>query len=82
MSAGRSELERSVARVWADVLEVPEVAVTDDFFELGGNSIHAVRITSRTEELTGTLLSVRVVLESRTVTAMVDVLEETGTGSR
>jgi amino acid adenylation domain-containing protein len=35
--------EQRVAAVWAEVLDVPEVGVDDDFFALGGHSFTAVR---------------------------------------
>ncbi|WP_447039989.1 amino acid adenylation domain-containing protein [Streptomyces sp. DSM 118878] len=40
-------LEREIAAVWRDVLGVPEVGRTDDFFALGGNSLRAVRVAAR-----------------------------------
>jgi amino acid adenylation domain-containing protein len=40
----RDELERLIAGIWQDVLEVDEVGVLDDFFELGGDSMRAVRV--------------------------------------
>jgi hypothetical protein len=33
--------------VWREVLRVPHVGVDDDFFELGGQSLHATRVLAR-----------------------------------
>ena len=50
MSAGgnylppRTDLERQVAQIWRDVLEVPTVGIRDSFFDLGGDSIRAVAL--------------------------------------
>lgn len=41
--APRTPAERALAEVWAEVLELPEVGVTANFFDLGGNSILAIR---------------------------------------
>ncbi|MDX8054358.1 amino acid adenylation domain-containing protein [Lentzea sp. BCCO 10_0798] len=41
------DVQRTVARVWADVLGVSSVGAHDDFFDLGGNSLHAARIVHR-----------------------------------
>ncbi|MFC5288494.1 phosphopantetheine-binding protein [Actinokineospora guangxiensis] len=71
--ARRAELEAVIADVWSEVLGRP-VATTDDFFAIGGNSLHAVQIVSRTEEITGEPLSVRAVLEGRTVAAMAEAV--------
>lgn len=40
----RDDLERLLAGIWQDVLGLDEVGVLDDFFELGGDSLRAVRI--------------------------------------
>ncbi|WP_447009228.1 non-ribosomal peptide synthase/polyketide synthase [Saccharothrix hoggarensis] len=45
--APRTEAERLVAEVWADVLGLPEVGVEDNFFALGGDSISSIRVVSR-----------------------------------
>lgn len=42
--APRNEVERTIARLWADVLGGDEVSVDDDFFELGGDSLVAVQL--------------------------------------
>jgi len=42
--APRDEVERTIARLWADVLGGDEVSVDDDFFELGGDSLVAVQL--------------------------------------
>ncbi|MER6178818.1 amino acid adenylation domain-containing protein [Streptosporangium sp. NPDC001681] len=36
--------EELVARIWEEVLELPQVGAHDDFFELGGDSILAIRV--------------------------------------
>ncbi|MFI8192534.1 non-ribosomal peptide synthase/polyketide synthase [Streptomyces sp. NPDC085946] len=46
-SAPRTPAERAVAAAWTDVLDTDEVGTGDDFFALGGDSILAVRVTSR-----------------------------------
>ena len=45
--APRTQLEQQLAGVWTEILGVPKVSVNDSFFELGGNSLMAVRLTAR-----------------------------------
>jgi surfactin family lipopeptide synthetase A len=43
----RNEREQTFASIWRDVLRLPEVGIHDHFFELGGDSLHAVRVVDR-----------------------------------
>jgi amino acid adenylation domain-containing protein len=49
--APRTPTEEKVAAVWAEVLGRERVSVTDDFFEIGGDSIKSVQIVSRCNQL-------------------------------
>ncbi|MDX9952961.1 MAG: AMP-binding protein [Anaerolineae bacterium] len=51
--APRSELEQQLADIWAELLELDEVGVEDDFFALGGDSLAALRMALAVEEATG-----------------------------
>jgi amino acid adenylation domain-containing protein len=42
----RSKLERLIAEIWQDVLDVDAVGVDDRFFELGGTSLQAARFVN------------------------------------
>jgi acyl carrier protein len=46
-TAPRNSMEQALAKVWAEVLELDEVGVHDNFFDLGGHSLAATRIISR-----------------------------------
>jgi len=43
----RNDLERQLASIWQEVLNLPEVGIHSDFFALGGSSLLAVGIVSR-----------------------------------
>jgi acyl transferase domain-containing protein/thioesterase domain-containing protein/acyl carrier protein len=45
--APRDAIERELANIWRDLLGVSQVGVHDDFFELGGQSLIAVRVFQR-----------------------------------
>ena len=42
--------ERTLAAIWADLLDVDTIGVRDDFFELGGDSLSVVTMVSRANE--------------------------------
>ncbi|HEV8344582.1 MAG TPA: AMP-binding protein [Candidatus Binatia bacterium] len=43
----RTEVERKLARIWAEAFGLEEVGIHDDFFELGGDSLLATQLVSR-----------------------------------
>ncbi|MFE2285950.1 phosphopantetheine-binding protein [Streptomyces sp. NPDC059443] len=45
-----TDTEEAIAEIWRSLFGLTEVGVGDDFFELGGNSLTAIRFLSRLEE--------------------------------
>ncbi len=43
----RNEAEEKIAAIWSEVLEVDKVGIHDDFFEIGGDSLKAIKAVSR-----------------------------------
>ncbi|SHF86169.1 phosphopantetheine-binding protein [Streptoalloteichus hindustanus] len=64
-----------VTAIWCEVLGREHVGPHEDFLELGGDSVAAIQIISRAEELTGAELSIQLLMENRTVAAMAGELE-------
>ncbi|MGI8582286.1 MAG: amino acid adenylation domain-containing protein, partial [Chitinophagaceae bacterium] len=44
--APRNEIERKLAEIWKQVLDIEKVGVHNNFFELGGDSLLAIRLLS------------------------------------
>jgi acyl carrier protein len=57
----RSDLERTLCRIWSGMLSVQPVGIYDNFFDLGGHSLLAVQLLSRLKEDLGIELSLDVV---------------------
>jgi nonribosomal peptide synthetase protein BlmVIII len=51
--APRTPRERAAADVWASVLGIEAIGMHDDFFELGGDSLIALRLLARLRESAG-----------------------------
>ncbi|TDC25555.1 amino acid adenylation domain-containing protein [Streptomyces sp. 8K308] len=67
LSRPERPLERAVAEIWQEVLEVDRVAGNDNFFGLGGSSIQALRAVSRLREKFGPEIPADVILAGPTV---------------
>ncbi len=74
--APRTETERRLADIWADVLRTGTVGVHDNFFALGGDSIQSLHIASRTRAAFDVPLTPRDVLTTCTVSSLAELVEE------
>ncbi|WP_072751834.1 non-ribosomal peptide synthetase [Rhodococcus maanshanensis] len=62
--------EQIVAGIFADLLDRPRIGAEDSFFDIGGNSLLATRVTARMGETFDTTVSVREFFEDPTVAAL------------
>ena len=65
--APQTELERQLASIWQEVLEVPAIGINDDFFELGGHSILVFQIISRLREELKIELPIQYLFQASTI---------------
>ncbi len=49
----RTGFEREVAAIWKEIVGLQEVGIHDNFFDLGGNSLHLARVQIRLQALLG-----------------------------
>ncbi len=68
----REAVEQGLVEIWERSLQVTPVGVTDNFFDLGGDSLVAVRVFSRIEAVFGRTLSIAALFQSPTITALAD----------
>ncbi len=74
--APRTPTERLLAEIWADVLNVKKVGIYDNFFDLGGHSLMAVRVLSETERIFNQRLPIAMLFQFPTVEQLAGVLIE------
>ncbi|SCF07737.1 Phosphopantetheine attachment site [Micromonospora haikouensis] len=73
---GRTDDERVLATIWQEVLGVDRVGIDDDYFELGGDSVHAIVVVARAQEA-GRQLEPEQLLTGRTVRAVAALMTAT-----
>ncbi|QDL68845.1 non-ribosomal peptide synthetase [Streptomyces malaysiensis subsp. malaysiensis] len=71
----RTEREKALCGLFAEVLGLDGVGIDDGFFDLGGDSIMSIQLVGRARRA-GLELSVRDIFEHRTVAALADVVTE------
>ncbi|MCJ1678507.1 amino acid adenylation domain-containing protein, partial [Streptomyces sp. APSN-46.1] len=70
----RTPAEILVAEVWAGLLKADRIGATDDFFALGGNSLHLTRLAARLRAASGEQISLRGLFTATTVEAQARLL--------
>jgi len=75
-AGGRSAAEKTLARIWAEVLRLPDVAVDANFFEIGGDSIKVMEVIMRAGEALGVDIPLMAFFEDPTVAHLAAVADE------
>jgi acyl carrier protein len=74
--APRTESERALAAVWADVLKAERVGADDGFLALGGHSLTAMRVVGRVRSELGVVLPLASLLRGDTLAQLAAQLDE------
>jgi acyl-CoA synthetase (AMP-forming)/AMP-acid ligase II/acyl carrier protein len=77
----RSDLERQLAGIWADILDVDPVVVDQDVFALGVDSLAMTQMILHVEERFGVDFSFKDIFNAPTVAALALRIESSKTGS-
>lgn len=57
--APRNEAQQKLAEIWKEILELDDVSINGRFFNLGGDSIKAIRLISKINKTFGSNLQIR-----------------------
>ena len=69
-------LERELATIWAEVLELDRVSLDDDFFALGGDSLRAARIFAELEARLGLDRPISLIIEAPSLGELARAIEQ------
>jgi amino acid adenylation domain-containing protein len=75
-AAPQSDIEKRLAKIWAEVLSVERVGIHDNFFDLGGHSLAATRVISRALQAFKLELPVNALFDAPTVAQMAVIVEQ------
>ncbi|MDM9385424.1 amino acid adenylation domain-containing protein [Chlorogloeopsis sp. ULAP01] len=74
--APRNRLELQLTQIWEESLGIQPIGVTDNFFDLGGHSLVALRLLAQIEQKFGTSLPLSTFLQAPTVEKLADILQQ------
>jgi amino acid adenylation domain-containing protein len=74
--APTTETEKALAAIWEEALGVNSIGITDDFYQLGGDSLLVVRILFRIEKKLGVVIPVADFLQAPTVQKLSQIISD------
>jgi len=75
-AAARNALEATLADIWGQVLGVNPVGIQDNFLDLGGNSLLAIRTTARVQEVFRVEVPLRTLFDLPTIAELAVFISE------
>jgi acyl carrier protein len=71
-----SELEQFIIGIWEQTLGIKKIGITDDWFELGGDSLIATQLISRVKEVYPVDIPLNIFFENPTTARLAEMIEE------
>ena len=78
----RDQVEERLIAIWRELMPEKKIGTNDDFFEIGGQSLMAVRMFSRIEKEFGVRLPLTTLLRDSTISRLAEVLRNQKAHSR
>jgi len=77
--APANSTEQALVSIWSELLDIRQISVQDNFFEIGGHSLLALQMFARIEKHFGVNLPLATLLRHQTCAALARLLHEAGT---
>ena len=74
--APRESAEKTLAKIWAEVLGIDRIGLNDNFFRLGGDSLLAAQVVSRVRKIFQIELSLETVFRDPTLAGQASYITE------
>jgi acyl transferase domain-containing protein/acyl carrier protein len=71
-----TEAEKTIARIWENILGIESIGVHDNFFDLGGHSLLATQLVSQLREVFQVELPLRAVFSSPNIEELAILIED------
>jgi len=74
--APRDTIELQLTQIWQDILDLPLIGVTDNFFDLGGQSFSVVRMMTQIQKQFNRELPLSTILQESTIERLAEILRQ------
>ncbi|MBW4644832.1 MAG: amino acid adenylation domain-containing protein [Goleter apudmare HA4340-LM2] len=71
----RNKLEQQLAEIWIEILQIPEISINDNFFEIGGNSLLAVHLMNAIAEKFHQELPLAILFTNSTIAQLTAIIQ-------
>lgn len=71
-----TQLEKDIAKIWSEELQIPSIGIDDDFFDMGGSSVLAQKVTSLMRQHLSVDISVSKIYIHPTISELSNILGE------
>ncbi|NKF08878.1 AMP-binding protein, partial [Clostridium gasigenes] len=72
----RTDIEKKIAEIWEEVLGIEKVGINDNFFEIGGNSLKAILVTTKIGKELKKDISVKSIFENPIIKLLSKYIDE------
>ena len=73
----RYQTELLVMQIWEEILDCSRISIKDNFFDLGGHSIHALKLIKKLEETFNNKFHLSIVFENNTIEKLAAFISNT-----
>jgi len=73
----RDQLEERLQKIWQEILQTGPMGITDNFFDLGGHSLMAVRLVNEIQKVTGVEVPLRALFQGATIERLAKIVRGT-----
>ena len=70
----RTDVEKTLAGIWVELLNVEKIGINDEFFELGGHSLLAIRAVSRIRDVFAVEIPFSVMFKNPTIAGLAEAI--------
>ena len=71
----RTATEKALSAIWSELLDVPTIGIHDDFFDLGGQSLVAIKAVARIRDVFEVDVSLRNLFDQPTVAGLAETID-------